>query len=153
MPTSAFNIVRLESSELGHNGQNVHVMLDNSRWQWSSTLSHSFILHSVATGSLVFAPFLRKKKLHWSPLANSQLVFFISPKKVAPDIISSSNMTLSKPCFSRLSNRVFISASSLEFNFGLSTQWLVVVGRLYTVKLFKVANRLVLATIVSTMLN
>jgi len=111
--------------ELCHIGHKLHVRLDTSMWQWSGMSLQSFILQSVAIGSLFFASFLRKKKLHWPSWAYSQLVFFISPKKVTLDIISSSDMRSLTHCFSSLSNRMSISSSCLAFNRNSRLQWLV----------------------------
>lgn len=115
MLSSVFS-ARFDYWELRHSGHKLHVKLDTSMWQCSGMSLQFFVLQSVAIGSLFFAPFLRRKKLHWPSSAYSQLVFLISPKKVMLDIISTSAMTSLMHCFSRFFNRIFISSSCLAVN-------------------------------------
>ena len=89
-------------------GHKVHVRLDSSMWQcWESFSSQSFIRQCVAIGIFSSALLVKKKKLHWPSLACSQLVFFMSPKKVALDMISSNVMNSSSPRRSSLLTRAF----------------------------------------------
>jgi len=113
--------------------QKLQLMFEISIWQWTSFSLQFLILHGAIVGIFIFSSASNTKKLHCPFFAYSQLAFFIEPKKVALDRISTMVRISCLLCFSNLATRWCSSSFSVTINVGIHE--LIELVLLYTAKI------------------